>query len=236
MREKFSVSVILPVYNEEGNIAKVIRESADFLGSEQMALDYEIIAVNDGSQDNTGGILKKLTNEIPGLKIVTHHKNLGYGKALLSGLGNSIYPLVFFMDADGQFDISDIKKLFAYIGEYSVITGYRNKREDAFFRVILGKFYSWLVSLLFGIKLKDVNCGFKLFRREVLADENICSNGGVFYLDALLKAVKKGHRIKEIPVRHFQRLSGKESGASAKVIINALADLFKLKVYLSQKT
>ncbi|MBL7197197.1 MAG: glycosyltransferase family 2 protein [Candidatus Omnitrophica bacterium] len=232
MNERYSISVILPVYNEEGNIREVIGKSAIFLQTQDIFKDYEIIVVDDGSKDGTAEILKELANKDRHIKIITHYKNLGYGKALTSGLNNSIYPLVFFMDADGQFDISDINNLIPNIDSSDIIIGYRHKRNDNFYRVFLAKTYSFLVFLLFGLKLKDVNCGFKLFKRQALPEEDVNCRAGTFFTEILLKAKNKGYKIKQIPVEHFPRLKGRQSGASLKIIFNGIIDLFYLKFLL----
>lgn len=229
MNKKYSISIILPVYNEEGNIEKVIEETASFLQAQKIFKDYEIIAVDDGSRDKTADILRGLTDKVSYLNVVTHCKNLGYGKALISGVKVAQHPLIFFMDADGQFNIKEMKSMLYYLEEFDIVAGYRYKRKDVFYRVILGKLYSWLVFLLFGLRLRDVNCGFKLFKRRVLVTRNINSKAGAFYTEILIRAKDKGYRIKEIPVEHFPRLNGKQTGGSLKVIFKATIDLIGLK-------
>ena len=231
MNEKYSISVILPVYNEEGRLRQVIEDLANFLQNQVTFERYEIVVVDDGSKDNTSRVLREMDGRIPYLKIVTHGKNLGYGRTLMSGIKISQYPLVFFIDADGQFKIEGINGMCAYLDSYDIITGYRYKRKDVFYRVILGKFYSFLVFLLFGLRLKDINCGFKLFKREILNEESIRCKNGAFYTEVLLKAKNRGCRIKEVSVEHFPRLSGKATGASPKVIFNSIIDLIMLKYF-----
>jgi len=232
MSRKYSISIILPVYNEEGNIWKVIEDVANFLQNQDIFEKYEIIAVDDGSRDNTFKILREFQYKIPYLKVISHHKNLGYGKALVSGVKASRYSLVFFIDADGQFNIRDINRMFTYFDVFDIITGYRYKRKDVFYRIILGKFYSFLVFLLFGLSLKDINCGFKLFKREILNEESIRCKNGAFYTEVLLKAKDRGYKIKEVPVEHFSRLSGKATGANPRVILSSIIDLIMLRYLL----
>jgi len=229
MNKKYSISVILPAYNEEGNIRKVIEESSDFLLAHDIFRNYEIVVINDGSKDRTADILRELTDKISYLKIITHCKNLGYGKALISGAKIAQYPLIFFMDADGQFDIKEMKSMLYYLEDFDIVAGYRYKRKDVFYRVILGKVYGWLVFLLFGLRLRDVNCGFKLFKKGVLETSNINSKAGAFYTEILIRAKNRGCRIKEIPVEHFPRLNGKQTGGSLKIIFKAAIDLIRLK-------
>lgn len=229
MNKNLSISVILPVYNEEGNIKQVVENSADFLQNHDAFAQYEIIVVDDGSNDNTANILRELAHKITYFKVITHYKNFGYGKALISGLGASQYPLVLFMDADGQLKISEINKFILYIEDYDIITGYRYKRKDNLYRTILGKTYSWLVFLLFGFKLKDINCGFKLFRKKLFEGKYIFSNSGSFFTEVFLKLVDRDCKIKEIPIEHSPRLKGRQTGGSFKVILSSVGDLVNLK-------
>lgn len=232
MNGKYSLSIILPVYNEEYNLERVIEGIVNFLQNQDIFEKYEIIVVDDGSGDNTHKILSELAYKIPYIKSITHCENLGYGEALMSGVKISRYSLFFFMDADRQFNIRDINRMFIYLDDFDIIAGYRYKREDAFHRIILGKAYSWIAFLLFGLRLKDINCGFKLFKKEILEDEGIQSRDGIFYTEIFVRAKTKGYRIKEVPVEHFPRLSGKATGASPKVIFNSIVDLIMLRYLL----
>ena len=122
--------------------------------------------------------------------------------------------------------------MFCFLGNCDIIMGYRYKRKDPFYRIILAKIYSYLVLLFFGLVLKDVNCGFKLLKKEVVKEANLNCKGGAFYTEILLKAKNRGYRIKEVPVRHFPRLRGKQTGANPKTIFNAITDLIRLKYVL----
>jgi glycosyltransferase involved in cell wall biosynthesis len=233
MKKNYSVSFILPVYNEEESIGEILDNINNFLSVKDTFTRYEIIVVNDGSYDDTAKVLEGHLHKIPHLRVVTHSKNLGYGNALISGIKNSRFPLVFFMDADRQFDIAGVSDMFSVLEDSDMIIGYRDKRKDKLRRIILARFYGWLVFLFFGLKVKDVNCGFKLFRKEIFNDANIFSRAGVFYTEILLKALKRGYAIKEAPVRHFPRVSGKQTGASFRVIFEAIIDFSKL--YIKEK-
>lgn len=187
----YSLSIILPVYNEENNIGVVIGKIIDFISqNKNLFKHYEVIIVNDGSKDNTVKVLKEFASKIPYLKVVTHHKNRGYGVALSSGFKNANFSCVLFMDADGQFDIWEFKKFLPYLDNYDIIVGYRYKRKDNLYRILLGKIYGYVVFLIFGVRFKDVNCGLKLFKRKAL-EEEIYSTRGIFYTEVLLKAKKE---------------------------------------------
>lgn len=225
-----TLSVILPAYNEEGNLKDIVKTTNNFLLGQKIFKNYEIIVVNDGSEDNSSCILKKLEAEIDCLKVVTHSVNLGYGKAIMSGVNNSEYSLLLFMDADGQFKIDSVNEMVKHILIYDIIAGYRRNRRDSLYRVIMGKINTFLVFFLFGLKVKDINCGFKMLKREATIF-NYKSNGGLFYAEVLLKAKNKGFKIMEIPVEHFPRLKGKATGGSWKVVVKAIKDMVELLRY-----
>jgi len=227
MNDQHSLSIVLPVYNEEDNIQKTIENSLDFLDHQDFFTQYEVIIVDDGSKDQTANILKKF-NDNEFLKIITHPKNLGYGGALVSGIKQARFPWLLLMDSDGQFKISSIQDISGYLSEYDIIAGYRRRRADTFYREFLGKTYTFLVCRLFGLALKDVNCGFKLFRKEALCLNGAHYHAGVFYTDIFIKAKQNGLRIKEVPIDHFPRVSGKQTGADFNVISKSVIDLVKL--------
>lgn len=228
MDKNLSLSVILPVFNEEGNIEKVIEQARVFLCGCDLFGAHEIIVVNDASNDGTQGLLQKIVDKFPDLKVITHAKNLGYGKALLSGVKIARFPLLFFMDADGQFRVRELEKALCYLEGFDIVMGYRVKRADSFCRTLLARGYGWLVFLFFGLRFKDVNCGFKLFKKYVFEEKNN-STAGVFYTEVLLRAKNRGFKIKEIPVTHLPRLKGKQTGGSLGVIFGAILDLLRLK-------
>lgn len=220
------VSLILPLYNEEANIEEVVSSVLNFFNERKSP--FEIILVNDGSSDRTPFIIEKLAKENKYVRAVHHHNNKGYGVALTSGFNVAQYEIVAFMDGDGQFEISDIDKLLIYNGDYDIVVGYRMKRQDPFYRIIMGKAYTRLIYLLFGVSLKDVNCGFKIFKKPILNRIHIFSNGGLVSAEILVRAKNIGCNIKEAGVNHFRRLAGKQSGASFGVLVNGIYELWNL--------
>lgn len=228
MNNNSSISIIFPVYNEEDNIKKTVEDTIDFLEKQDFFNAYEVIAVDDGSTDGTAHILKELAESVGCLKIVTHFKNLGYGRTLVSAVVETRFSWVFMMDADGQFEISSLRDMFQHISDYDIITGYRRRRADPFYRVFIGKTYTFLACSLFGLRFKDINCGFKLFKREVLDFDGTICHAGAFYTHIFVKAKAKGYKIKEIPVEHFPRIKGKQAGVNVKVIFVAIVDLIRL--------
>ena len=223
-----SLSVILPVYNEENNIKTTIEHSVDFLKKQDYFSEYEIIAVNDGSADQTALILEKLVEQLECLKIVTHSKNMGYGRSLVSGVCAARFSWVLMMDSDGQLKINALSDMVSYIPDYDIITGYRHKRRDPFHRILIGKVYTFLACSLFGFKLKDVNCGFKLLRKEILNFADPICHAGAFYTGVYVQAKAQNCRIKEVPVEHYSRSGGRQTGTSLKVMLTAVFDLIRL--------
>lgn len=222
------LSVILPVYNEADNIVKTIGEIANFLYCQTYFSVYEIIVVNDGSSDFTLAVLHQRHMRSAPLKIVTHKDNLGYAKALMSGARSAAYSFLLFMDADCQFSITSLNDMIMHIPTNDIVIGYRAKRNDPFYRILLGAVHTFLVSILFQLRFRDINCGFKLLKKEFL-EEKYYATDSMFYAEMLLKAQRRNARIKEVAVIHFRRLNGKPTGASWEVIRNAFIDTICLK-------
>ncbi|MCK5213780.1 MAG: glycosyltransferase family 2 protein [Candidatus Omnitrophica bacterium] len=228
MNNNVPISIVLPAHNEEGNIKKTVEEVFYFFEGHNVFSQYEIIVVDDGSTDQTPIILKELEKRIECLVVVNHSNNLGYGGALISGLRKARFSWVVIMDADGQFRINSICSMFDYMSRYDIITGCRNNRSDSWCRIILGRSYAILASIIFGLKIKDINCGFKLFKKDALDFKRASCHAGVFFTDVFITAKVKGLKVKEVPIEHFSRLKGRQSGASLKVIFMSLIDVIRL--------
>ena len=225
-----SLSIVLPVYNLEDNIKQTVIGTIAFIKEEKLFEEYEIIAVNDGSDDKSGAILIELTNLYKNIKIVTHSKNLGYGSAMISGIKNAKYPLMLLMDADGQFKIDSIKDFVAYFSDYDIIAGFRYRRQDPLCRILLGKIYTNIANKLFGLRLNDINCGFKILKKEIFNWDSMTCHAGGFYTEIFIRAKEKKCLVKEVPIAHYRRTVGRQTGASIKVIICVVRDMFRLKV------
>ena len=226
--KKVFLSVVLPAYNESENIEKTVRDTVSHI--EGRFADYEIIVVNDGSIDGTREIVERLSLSNPRVVLENHPVNLGYGSALRSGFDRASLDYIFFMDSDGQFDIRDIDRLLPYIEDYDVIVGYREKRADPFIRSLNTWLYHLYIRLLFGLKLRDVDCAFKLLPKNAYnAIKPIKSGGALFSAEFLIKLEKKGFKIKEVPVRHFSRRFGSQTGANLRVILRMFKECWKLR-------
>ena len=218
------ISVILPVYNEEGNIENVFKSIVGFLP--KISREYEIILIDDGSIDATYDIIGHLSRDLSYVKMIHYSKNKGYGDALKSGFEIARFPLIFFMDSDGQFDVLDIEKLIAYVDEYDMVVGVRSVRRDSLYRVILGSIYNKLICILFGIRQKDITCGFKLVKKSVLDVLPLKSGSGFINAEILVGAARKGILIKEVHIRHLPRINGIPRGANIKVFIRKLIEMY----------
>ena len=160
-----SISVFFPCYNEQENVRRTAEQALRVL--KDLSADFEVIIVNDGSSDATGRIADEIAGENESVKVVHHPKNLGYGAALQSGFKAATKELVFYTDGDGQFDIAEMPPLIELIKGYDIVSCYRINRQDNLIRKINGWGWSNLGCLLFGMRVRDVDCAFKLYRREI---------------------------------------------------------------------
>jgi glycosyltransferase involved in cell wall biosynthesis len=232
-----SISAVLPAYNEEALIEHSVRAVAAVLG--QLGDSFEIVVTDDGSRDRTGQILKHLRESEPGLhlKAITHPKNLGYGAALASGFNAASSDLILLLDADRQFDIAELSHVLSAMNPTTdMVIGYRAKRADPRMRLLNAWGWKQLVNGLFGYTARDVDCAFKLFRREVWSSLDVISRGATFSAEFLIKARRRGFRIKEVPVSHFPRTAGSPTGAHPRVIVRALGELLRLRARLNAET
>jgi len=220
------LSVVLPAYNEEKNIKKVVDSILKFIPA--ITQSYEIIIVNDGSEDGTGELIDELANSCEKVIPVHHSSNRGYGATLRSGFRVAKGDLIFFTDSDGQFDIKELPKLINLIEEGADIAcGYRRKRADPLIRTINARIYNLAIRVLFNLKVKDIDCAFKLFKKEILKDMSLGSDGAFISAEFLIMAKKKGYIIKEIGVNHFPRREGKQTGNNLRVVFKAFLELFR---------
>lgn len=224
--KNISLSVFFPAYNEEINIAKTVEQAQTVL--KKIVKTYEIIIVNDGSRDKTGEIADKLSKSDPKhIKVIHHSPNQGYGAALQSGFHAAKYDYVFFSDSDLQFDLNEIEKLLEHIPKYKVVIGYRSPRRDPFFRLINAALWGLAIRLLFGLKVKDIDCAFKLIHRELVKNLPMESGGAMLSAEILIRLQNQGIKIKEVPVTHLPSNKTETTGAKPEVIIRAFRDMWK---------
>ncbi len=218
-----SISIFFPAYNEEENIATTVNEAEKAVSA--ITSDYEIIVVNDGSKDKTGAIADALARENSHVKVVHHSPNQGYGAAVWSGIKAATKEYVFFTDADLQFKLDELANLVEFIPQNDVVIGYRAKRMDPFMRLANAFGWNKLNRLLFGLKVKDIDCAFKLFKRELVVDLPVKSRGAMLSAELLIRLQRKGIVFKEVPVTHLPRLKGSATGAKLSVIFRAFKEM-----------
>lgn len=201
-----AVSAVMPAYNEEACLIEATENLRSVLAD--CTEEHEIILVDDGSTDATGHLMDELAAKYPDVRVIHHKPNAGYGVSLRDGFLAARLPLVFYTDADNQFDMREIPLLLALIDKHDIVTGYRARRRDPWRR----KFFSWgfkkLIGLAFGVRVRDCDCAFKLYRRKVF--RHVTTESCMFFIDAeiLAKANVLGYRIGEVAVTHLPRSSG----------------------------
>jgi glycosyltransferase involved in cell wall biosynthesis len=223
------LSVVLPAFNEADNIERVVRDCVTYL--ECSVPEYELLVVNDGSRDRTGDILNQLARELPRLRPQHHPQNRGYGAALRTGFDAADKRFVFYMDGDGQFDINDLDTVLPLATDDDhIVTGYRIERRDPFIRRLNAKLFGgWLVRAMLGVRVRDLNCAFKLIPKKILDAITLESTGALINAELYGRAVRRGFGIKEVGVHHYPRSAGVQTGAHLSVILRAFYDLFRLR-------
>src|SRR5579875_1957839 len=219
-----SLSAVLPAYNEEQVIASTVSDVVAVLTGWYM--DFEVLVVNDGSTDRTGAIAAAIAGTYPQVHLITHPVNQGYGAALASGFAAATKDWTFFMDADGQFDIRDLQQFFPYIDEYEAVIGYRIDRQDSWMRKINAWGWKLLILAVLGVRVRDVDCSFKLLHTAFLRQHPLETRGAMINAELLYKLTRAGGSYREIGVYHHPRLAGRATGAKPAVILRALRDLF----------
>jgi len=226
------LSYFFPAHNEEANLAGLVEEALATLPG--LAVTFEIIVVNDGSRDGTAAIADELAAANPDVVRAVHHPtNLGYGSALRSGLGAARYELVAFTDGDRQFQVADLGRLaerLAATDAPDVVVGFRIKRADPLIRTIYARVYRLANRVLFGLRVTDVDCACKLFRREALDGLRVESGGAFFSAELLIKLRAAGRSVAEVGVPHYPRTAGSATGAKPSVVLRAVKDFWLLRL------
>ncbi|MFO0566303.1 MAG: glycosyltransferase family 2 protein [Polyangiaceae bacterium] len=223
-----SLSVFFPAYNDRDSIGALV-EAADRTARE-LTPDYEIIVVDDGSSDGTAQVLEELTRRYDRLRVLTHPQNRGYGGALRSGFGACQNELVFYTDGDGQYDPSELRRLWGALTEgVDVVQGYKARRSDPLSRVVTGALYEAVVRRVFRLVVRDVDCDFRLIRRSVLDRVGLASDSGAICVEFVRKAQDAGARFVEVPVRHYPRQHGRSQAFRPRQILHMLRDLAALR-------
>lgn len=227
------LSLVLPAHNEAENIEAVVGRASEILP--QVVSDYEIIVIDDGSRDGTDAIVDRLVAADPHVRVVRHEVNRGYGAALTSGFEAATGEAVMFMDSDRQFDISDIRALLPYVPHYEVVAGYRIKRRDPYYRLVFAKIFGLSVWVLFGLRMRDIDCAFKIFRGDMLEGIELTTPGALINTELLIRLRQRGASIAQVGVQHYPRPAGESSGGSPKVVFRAMGETIRLWLRLRRE-
>jgi len=217
------LSLVFPIFDEIDNLGELV--DAALRTAAQLAPDFEIVLVDDGSRDGSGELIDAFCNAHPRIRSLRHASNIGYGAALRSGLREARGEFVFFSDADLQFDLAELEKLLAHTERFDIVAGYRSPRRDPWPRRFLAFGWGTLVRGLFGLPVRDIDCAFKVFHRRVIEAMPIASIGAFVNTEILVRARAQDYRITQVPVTHRERRSGAQSGANLRVIGRALLEL-----------
>jgi len=221
------ISAVMPAFNEEANLEQSVGRMTAALATQ--ARTFEVIVVDDGSRDGTAAVLERLKPIHPSLRVVRHPVNRGYGAALRSGFAAARYPWIFLEDADNQFDPADVAALLARAADADIVAGYRKQRRDPLARRLNAWAFFTLVTILFGRLARDVNCAFKLMRRDLLERMDLHSEGALINTEVFVLARQLHARVVEVPIHHYARTSGRQTGANLRVIVRAFSELLAFK-------
>lgn len=223
MNKLTELSIFFPFWNEEKNIEKVIADAIPV--AKKIAEKWEILIIDDGSTDKTLDKANVIANNYQNVRVISHAPNRGYGAALKEGFENSKYDYIVFTDGDGQFDFSEVERFINEIYKCDIVIGYRKKRQDNFIRHILMNMLKLWDKVFFRFWFKDIDCGFKMFKKEAVSEiMPLRSEGAMITTEILAKSVRKKLKIKEVEVTHYPRIYGDQSGANLPVITRAVLE------------
>ena len=227
-----AVSVFFPCYNDEATIAGMVDVAVATLGRIGVR-DAEVIVVNDGSTDGSAALLEEVMVREPLLRVVTHEHNRGYGGALLSGFAASTKQWVFYTDGDGQFDAAELELLVQRASDQvDIVQGYKLRRADGLLRTVIGRVYHRFVKLMFGLKIRDTDCDFRLIRHAALDRVTLVHTTGVICVELVRKLQDTGARFTEVGVQHYRRVHGTSEFFRVGAIVRTLRDLAGLWVQM----
>jgi glycosyltransferase involved in cell wall biosynthesis len=227
-----SISVFFPAYNDAPSIPKLVADA--FATLPQLSDDYEVIVINDGSRDDTGTVLARLEQQYaPRMRVVTHPKNLGYGRALRTGFEAATKDLVFYTDGDGQYDVRELPKLVERMTPgVGLVNGFKLERNDPKHRVWIGDAYNRFARFLFRVKIRDIDCDFRLMRRSLLRHLRLVSTSGTICVELVRKIELTPWQVEEVGVHHYARLHGRSQFFRIQSLLSTLYQLTRLYVHI----
>ena len=226
-RTPAGLSVFFPAYNDGGTIASMVIGAVQ--AASELTPDFEVIVVNDGSADATAEIVDELARTYPNVRVVHHPQNRGYGGALQTGFRSATKDLIFYTDGDAQYDPAELAVLWAKMGpDTDMVNGYKISRSDPLHRIVIGRLYHYIVSILFGLTVRDVDCDFRLMRRSMFERIQLEKTSGVICLEMMKKIQDAGFRIVEVPVHHYHRAFGKSQFFNLRRILRTAIDVMRL--------
>jgi glycosyltransferase involved in cell wall biosynthesis len=231
--DKFpSLSVFFPAYNDSPSLPGLLRRTFSTL--DQHVEDYEVIVVDDGSRDRTAEVIEELCREYsPWLRVVTHARNRGYGGALRSGFAAAQKEFVFYTDGDGQYDVGELPRLLELVGPSTgLVNGYKLERHDPRHRVWIGSIYNFCARLLFRIRIRDIDCDYRLIRRALLETIRLTSTSGTICVELVRKLELSGCQVMEVGVHHYPRLHGRSQFFRFRSLAVTFLQLLRLWVRL----
>lgn len=221
----FSLSVFFPAHNEVDNIGELTEKTVSALTP--LVDDFEILIVNDGSTDGTRELADELEQKYSQVRAIHHEINRGYGGAVKTGFQSCTKDWIFFADGDGQFNIHEIGLLLEHAEQHDAVVGYRINRQDPFHRKVFAFCWGTLIKLLFGFRVRDLDCAFKLMRRHYFDGVEMQAEGAVISVEIFSILKRNGAKIKEVGVHHYPRKAGEQSGGNPKVVFRAFKELIR---------
>jgi glycosyltransferase involved in cell wall biosynthesis len=227
-----SLSVFFPAYNDAPSLRALVDKAFDVL--EEHVADYELIVVNDGSRDRTGEILEELRKQYgPRMRVVTHPRNRGYGGALRSGFEAATKDFVFYTDGDGQYDVGELPRLMERVGpKTGLVNGFKLERHDPAHRIWIGQIYNLCARLLFRIRIRDIDCDYRLIRRSLLDQIRLTSTSGTICVELVRKLELSRCEVEEVGVHHYPRRYGTSQFFRLRSLANTFGQLLRLWVKL----
>ena len=222
-----SISAVFPCYNDAATIGGLIDDVHEALSP--LVPEVEVIVVNDGSADDSRATLDKLALDRPWLRVVHHETNGGYGRALLSGFATAQNDWIFYTDGDAQYDAREAALLVPLAtDDIDLVQGYKIGRGDSWYRKLIGRVYHHVVKLLFRLKVRDTDCDFRMFRRQLIIDRPLLSTTGVICVEMMRSFDRAGARFVEIPVHHYFRPSGRSQFFRVPAVARSARQLLSL--------